>query len=153
MLLCSCFSESQPATIGREQTGSLRMNSVSRLRFTGSSEEGVTARICIEQGEVTVQGSSTYSNPNGALHDFSQVVRAGDCRNFFASLAEVNEARAAQCSTSVPSSVGGETTLYLSIQGMSAVESQYTLNSSIGNAFGEGILSNWQILMHNCSPM
>lgn len=106
------------------------MNSVSRLRFTGSGNEGVTARICLDQGEIVVLGSSTYSTPSAALHDFRQVITAGDCRNFFASTAHVNSAR---CNRN---SRANETTLYLTIQGASTTDSQYSIDSSFGNAFG-----------------
>lgn len=109
------------------------MDSVSRLRFTGSGGEGVTARICLDQGEIVVHGSSTYSTPNMALHDFSQEITAGNCRNFFASTADINDARCTSNSNGVQVN---ETTLYLTIQGMSTTESQYSVNSSIGNAFG-----------------
>lgn len=110
------------------------MNSVSRLRFTASGDEGVTARICLDQGEIVVHGSSTYSTPNMALNDFSAVITPGSCRNFFASTAHVNGARCNQNSQQT-----NQTTLYLTIQGKSTTQSQYSITSSFGNAFGNNV--------------
>jgi hypothetical protein len=134
--------ETQPAVIGQELVGILKMKSVSRKEFTAPAKVGVTVRICVDEGEVAIHGSSTYSNPNVALHDFGYTLIAGSCRNFF-SITVYDSADCSACVVSNKRKSGGNAieqhvvTLYLTIEGTSATESQYSMNSSIGNAFGE----------------
>ena len=122
--------------IGEEEIGVLKMNSVSRKEFTGSIQEGVSARICVDEGEVIVHGSSTYSNPNVALHDFSTTLLAGSCRNFFSIPVDTNT-DCSTCNVNQDVEKKPNVTLYLTIEGASVVKSQYSLNSSIGNTFGK----------------
>ena len=53
-------------------TGTADRGSVSRLQFSGSITEGVSIRICMEEGGIVIYGSYSIPNPGAALHDFSE---------------------------------------------------------------------------------
>ena len=110
------------------------MGSVSRLQFSASGDDGVTARVCINRGEATVYGSLTVPNPNTALYDFSQVLK-GNCGNFFGSMQDARTAQTERCISN--NAMQSEAKLYLTIEGMSSTETQYSIESSHGNTFGE----------------
>ena len=139
-------------SIGDNRNGVVSRGSVSRLQFSGPGVEGVTVRICIDQGVVVVYGSYTISNPSAALHDFSEVLRAAEgevmpssCLITSATLEDVNRDGEDVC-TLCEDALGrtkrqddGNTmvTVYITIEGSSESESQFSVNSSVGMAFGK----------------
>jgi len=65
----------QEVAISTETEGTVDIGSVSRLKFSGSSSEGVSIKICVEEGGVIVYGSYSNPNPSPALNDFMEELR------------------------------------------------------------------------------
>ena len=139
---------------GEEQSGSIGRDSVTRLQFTGPRDEGVTVKICIDQGAIVVYGSYTSSNPSSALHDFSTILRAGGGEvspsNCLVSHATIDDIMRSprDCSQCGPDNLFERrkrrqsdeeemVTIYIAIEGVSDTESQFSVNSSFGDAFGK----------------
>ena len=96
-------------------------------------------------------GSYTVSNPNFAINDFSAVLNAGDgevapsdCLVTHADIQDVL-ASSMDCSQCRTNSQGRKrrqseeeetVTIYIAIEGVSDTESQFSVNSSFGDAFG-----------------
>ena len=136
------------------------MGSTSRLRFTGPGDEGVTVKICIDRGVIIVYGSYTVPNPNAALHDFSATLNAtgGEVMASSCLVSHVNSSDIARsmrdCSYCRPNTLGRrrrqadeEVTIYITIEGVSDTESQFTVNSSFGDAFGKETLPLLMVLL------
>ena len=140
IIITFLHAESQSVSIGARENGTLGMGSVSRLQFSASGDDGVTARVCINRGEATVYGSLTVPNPNTALYDFSQVLK-GNCGNFFGSTQDAQTAQTERCISN--NAMQSEAKLYLTIEGMSSTETQYSIDSSHGNTFGIILLCNY----------
>lgn len=118
-------------TMEEEQSGTVTVGSVSRLQFSGPGDEGVTVKICIEKGEIVVYGSYTISSPSKALHDFSKELRAGTdkCFTTSATLDDVDLHK------EVTKGQGGNVTVYITIEGLSEKENQFSVNSSVGKFY------------------
>ena len=146
------ISEQQPISVGNEENGAVAMDTITRLEFSGSGEDGVTVKICINRGAIIIYGSYTTPNPNSALHDFSDILTASDgevapseCSVHHVDIDDIdpNLPDCNQCNTprrKRRQSDSEETMVrvYISIEGASSkTESLFTVNSSNGNAFGE----------------
>ena len=146
--------------MNENQIGEVGMGSVSRLEFSGPADEGVTVRICIDNGVVHVYGSYTITNPSAALHDFSEVLAAAEgevmatnCLVTSATLDDVSPDEECSICSDTPNGVnrrrrrrrrqvdngGGEevVTIYLTIEGASDSQNQFSINSTTGLAFGK----------------
>jgi len=152
------ITEQQAVMMEEEQNGVIPMGSVSRLRFSGPGNEGVTVRICIDQGVIIVYGSYTVPNPNAALYDFSRILRAAEgevtpsnCLISHVNIEDVarNRRDCSQCGTTNTSGGRGRkkrqagkdeapiVTVFITIEGASDMENHFSVNSSFGTAFGE----------------
>ena len=141
--------------VGEEQNGVLGAMSVSRHRFMGPEEEGVTVRICIDRGAIMVYGSYTVPNPNAAFNDFSDFLSAteGEVMSFNCSVSHitidnvmevVNDC--SQCNLGLQGRKKRQeeeearmVVVYITIEGVSDTGNQFSINSSIGSAFGKMI--------------
>ena len=136
--------------------GALNMGSVSRLEFSGPADEGVTVRICIEQGVIVVYGSYTIPNPTAALHDFSEILSAADgeltpvsCFTKSATLDDImggsEEEGCTLCDAPLPrrkkrqaeEEEEATVTVYVTIEGASESENQFSVDSTTGTRFGK----------------
>lgn len=149
------LSEQQSVPIGSEDNGVLSRGSATRLRFTGPRAEGVTVRICVDQGVIVVYGSYAVPNPSSALHDFSTILRAAggevgtsDCLVSHVTIDDVMRSNPRDCSQCRTSSQGRrkrqtqkegstEVTIYITIEGVSDTDGQFSVESSFGDAFGK----------------
>lgn len=123
------------------------MGSVTRLEFSGEGSEGVTVRICISEGVIVIYGSYTIPNPSAALNDFSTVLSAVMPTTCFATHATLDDISGddtcSLCAASEPVKKKRQAddemmvTVYITIEGMSETESQFSVNSSLGEAFGK----------------
>ena len=141
--------ETQAVTVGGEENGSVEMGTVSRLQFSGLASEGVTVRVCINQGSIVIYGSYTTRNPSAAFHDFSEVLSAADgevtpvkCHTTYVNV--MVGGRGDSCSMCKSNTIQrkkrqtDEVTAYITIEGMSTNESEFSINSSRGNVmFGK----------------
>ena len=119
----------------------------------------VTIRICINRGAIMIYGSYTVSNPNAAFHDFSDFLSAseGEVMAFNCSVSHItiNDAMEVvddcnQCNLGLQGrkkrqqeEEEGEARMvvvYITIEGVSDTGSQFSVNSSIGSAFGKATL-------------
>ncbi len=128
------------------------MGSVTRLAYTAPVDEGVTVKICIDQGAIVVYGSYTVLNPSSALHDFSEILTAAEgevmpsrCLVSHITMEDVlrNSRDCSQCGDiaarrkrQLPDEETMMVTVYIAIEGASDAENQFSINSSIGSAFG-----------------
>ena len=141
--------------MGDEDNGSLDRGNVARIAVTGSADEGVTVRICIDQGVIVVYGSYTSPNPSSALHNFSTILRAVDgevtpssCLVNHVTIEDVMASSSMDCSQCRTNSQGRKrrqsdeemVTIYIAIEGVSDMESQFSVNSSFGNVFGKSCI-------------
>ena len=62
----------QEVAISKDTEGTVNKGSISRLKFLDSSNEGVSIKICVEEGGVVIYGSYTNPNPSPALNDFME---------------------------------------------------------------------------------
>ena len=95
-------------------------------------EEGVTIRLCIQDGSVVLYASLTVPNPNRALNDFAlDAILHGDiCEDVFVDpnmIPNVQEGRRKRQVSSSP-----ERILFVSIEGI-AESSTFTLETTMGN--------------------
>ena len=145
------FLEQQSVTVGEVENGAIDGGGTTRFQATGTADEGVTVRICIDRGVIVVYGSYTVPNPNSAINDFSAVLIAGDgevtpsdCLVTHADIQDVM-ASSMDCSLCGSNFQGRKkrqseeeetVTIYIAIEGVSDTESQFSVNSSFGEAFG-----------------
>lgn len=129
-------------TTGSEQNGAVSMGSISRLQFPGPRMEGVTVRICVKVGAVMVYGSYTTPSPSAALNDFSEVLGTEKtCLTLHATTSSGSNENSCSLCNSRNEWQAGEMTgemlmMYATIEGISETESRFSVNSSVGNAFG-----------------
>ena len=147
------------------ESGEIAMDSVSRFRFSGPSNEGVTVRICIESGVIVVHGSYSIPNPSAVLSDFSRTLRAAEgevaagCFTSYTTLEDVqgsNEVDGDVSDTCMlcggDTSPGGErggggrgggnaeemeVVVYMTLVGGAERGSQFSLSTRSGAAFGK----------------
>ena len=133
--------ERSAVSIGEEQNGTISANSTARLEFSGSGAEGVTIRICIERGAIMVHGSYTDPNPSAAYYDFSYLltaaegeVTASSCSTTHVTMDDVARTteECDQCSGREKRQAEDIVTVYITIEGASDVENEFSVNSSIG---------------------
>ena len=143
-------TERSPVSVGKTKKGSIAAESSTKLQVSGSRAEGVTIRICIERGAIIVYGSYTDPNPSAAYYDFSQLltaaqgeVMASSCSTTHVTMDDVARATedCDQCRSSQKKKRQSEEeediTVYITIEGVSDTENTFSLNSSVGSAFGE----------------
>lgn len=104
------------------------MNATARFRFAVPVAEGMTFRICLSDGQVTIY-ASTIPNPNSALYTRRQTLRADDdlsCLKTFYDF-EFNNQRRKRRQTS-----NDTASLYITLEGQDDIN-EFTFNSSVGN--------------------
>ena len=110
------------------EEGVLIMNATARFRFTVPVTKGMTFRICLSDGEVTIY-ASTIPNPSSAQYTRRHTLRAdGDlrCLSTFYDFEFKNRRRKRR-------QISNDTvSLYITLEGHDDVN-EFTFNSSVGN--------------------
>ena len=139
------------------QRGEIGMGVTSRLEFPGSRDTGVSVRICVDRGVVIVYGSYTSPNPNAAMHDFSEILRAvngvvtpASCLTSYATINDVGGQEDDLCNECISNLLPErrkrqaneeererDVVIYITIEGASDALNQFTVESEIGGAFGK----------------
>lgn len=127
----------QDVSINQETEGTADEGSVSRLQFSGSHDEGVSIKICIEVGGVIIYGSYSNPNPGPALHDFMEELSDSVDSRCLTTHVDQNTTKEDKTCTTCGSDrrkrqvVVNEITVYITIEG-SVNGSQFTVISDSG---------------------
>lgn len=133
--------------MGQGGNNTVSMGTNLKLNLSIGSE-GLTVRICIQEGAIVVFGSYTVPNPSSALHDFSTTLNAtgfddeANCFVYYTTPADVMQNSSCSLCSSNPQGRRRRQTenalfLYITIEGASDTENQFSFNSSYGAAFGK----------------
>ena len=109
------------------EEGVIIENATARFRFTVPVSEGMTFRICLRDGEVTIY-ASTIPNPNSAQYIWHHMLRADgelQCLSTFYDLEFDNQRRKRQQISTFNDTVS----LYITLEGYG----EFIFNSSVGN--------------------
>ena len=124
--------------MGREQSGNLEQGQSVRYEYP-VPPEGLTVRLCVQQGYIVFYASFTIPNPNSALFDYKrEVISLGtlNCDDVFVNPSDDNTSPARK-----RQSDGGQVsvnyTLYVSLEGLSE-ENAFRLETSEGDNTEEG---------------
>ena len=124
--------------MGREQSGSLEQGQSVRYEYP-VPPEGLTVRLCVQQGYIVFYASFTIPNPNSALFDYKrEVISLGtlNCDDVFVNPSDDNTSPVRK-----RQSDGGQVsvnyTLYVSLEGLSE-ENAFRLETSEGDNTEEG---------------
>ena len=126
------------------KNGTIPMNATARFLYTVPAAEGMTFRLCLSEGQVTIY-ASTIPNPSSAQYTWRHTVRANvlhlTCQstfyNFYNNLNEPNFNRRRK-----RQQISNDTmSLYITLEGQDDVN-RFTFNGSVGNAiFNFGMLT------------
>lgn len=139
IFLCLVIAEQQSPVVGDGGNTNLPMNTNLKLNLSIGTE-GLTVRICIQEGAIVVFGSYTVPNPSLVLHDFQTTLNTTGFSDCFALRAQTSQSCSQRTSNGRRRRQTEEEnmgTLYLTIEGASETESQFSFNSSYGVAFGK----------------
>ena len=109
------------------EEGVIIENATARFRFTVPVSEGMTFRICLRDGEVTIY-ASTIPNPNSAQYIWHHMLRADgglQCLSTFYDFEFTNQQRKRRQISTFNDTVS----LYITLEG----HGEFTFNSSVGN--------------------
>ena len=122
-----------PARLG-QQTGTLTEGESVRYELN-VPQDGVTVRLCVQEGYIIFYASFTVTNPNEALHDYKrEVINEGttSCDDAYINPAEVNTQKRQADGLST-----GNATLYIALDGVEE-RNEYELNTSEGDTTSKG---------------
>ena len=105
------------------------MGITARLQFAAPTVEGMTFRLCLSQGEITIY-SSTIPNPSSAQCIWNDTVTTNACLTVFYDISRHHQNRKQIRQNSTESNI---TLLYITLEGQDEVN-KFTFNSS--KAFG-----------------
>ena len=122
----------QDVSFSTAEDGIIGMGVTARLRFAAPVAEGMTFRLCLSHGQITIY-SSTIPNPNSAQYIWRDTVTANTellpptCLTVFYEVSrnDSNRQHKRQISTDVVS-------LYVTLEGQDELN-KFTFNSSNGN--------------------
>ena len=129
---------SAPTRPGNQENGTLAKNEIMRWVLDGVGGDGVTVRLCVRDGGITLYVSQV-ATPNEEMHDSqSNIARthklAIECTTIFNTQYHTPGTRGRRSSEQ-----GGTTSLYLSIEGHDEMNT-FFMQSGDGNVtFGEAL--------------
>ena len=116
----------QEVSLSTSEDGTIGMGVTARLQFAAPTNEGMTFRLCLSQGEIIIY-SSTIPNPSSAQFIWNDTVTANTCLTVFYDISEHHQNRQQNSTES------NMILLYITLEGQDEVNG-FTFNSS--KAFG-----------------
>lgn len=135
-LIVSIYSYEESATVevgGEMMEQGFTPDDTARYSYS-YQEEGVTIRLCVQNGRVVLYASLTVPNPNRALNDFAlDAFLLGDiCEDVFVDPSMMPDVQGTGGRRRRQTSSSPERILFVSIEGI-AESSTFTLETTMGN--------------------
>ena len=124
---CHKSIATREVSLSRSEDGTIGMGVTARLQFAAPTNEGMTFRLCLSQGEI-IMYSSTIPNPSSAQYIWNDTVTANTCLTVFYDILSEHHQNRRQNSTE-----SNMTLLYITLEGQDEVN-RFTFSSS--KAFG-----------------
>ena len=147
------FTVTQPQIIGQPVKGTTGQGGSVRISLSAPAEEGITIRMCINEGQIIFYASTSIPNPSSASHDWNTTIRAPQYQHalvcsttFFSNLGSQNvmtqnvspgkstrrsKRQTAANSDEASNNNSNRVTLYITIEGQENFN-DFSLNSSSG---------------------